>query len=72
MSAPDTPSHYFSQPACTLETRPSRDVLWDRLLFRAPSLLNLRVIFDPPPFRTEGHANWRPGKSAAPWQSPRG
>ena len=67
MSAPDTSCHYFGQPACALETRPSRDLLSDRPLFRAPSLLNLRVIFDPPPFRTKSHAAGRPGESAARW-----
>jgi hypothetical protein len=28
-----------------------RDVVWDRPVFRPPSLNNWRVIFDPTPFR---------------------
>jgi hypothetical protein len=69
MATPDTSSHYFGQPACTLENRPSRDILWDRLIFRAPSLLNLRVIFDPPPFRTQSFAGRRPSESFPPRHS---
>ena len=32
-----------------------RDIIWDRPIFRAPtlSLPNPRVVFDPPPFRTQ-------------------
>lgn len=64
MLSPDHPSHHFSQPACVMATRPSRDVLWDRLIFRAPSLFNLRLIFDPPPFRTQGFTDRRPGRNS--------
>ncbi|MBL9216776.1 MAG: hypothetical protein JNG83_14965 [Opitutaceae bacterium] len=31
----------------------TRDVAWDRPIFRAPVLPNPRVIFDPLPFRTQ-------------------
>jgi hypothetical protein len=33
----------------------SRDIAWDRPIFRAPGLdlPNPRVVFDPPPFRTQ-------------------
>ena len=64
MLSPDHPSHHFSQPACVMAIRPSRDVLWDRLIFRAPSLFNLRLIFDPPPFRTQGFTDRRPGRNS--------
>ena len=32
---------------------PSRDVAWDRPVFRPPLLPKPRVIFDPLPFRTQ-------------------
>ncbi len=31
----------------------TRDVLWDRPVFRAPALPNPRAIFDPQPFTTQ-------------------
>ena len=31
----------------------TRDVLWDRPVFRAPALSNPRIIFDPQPFTTQ-------------------
>ncbi len=33
--------------------RSLRDIIWDRPVFRPPGLPNPRVVFDPPPFRTQ-------------------
>ena len=63
MRSPDQPNHPFSQPACSMAARPSRDVLWDRLIFRAPSLFNLRLIFEPPPFRTLAFTERQPRRN---------
>lgn len=38
------------QPSESGRVALSRDVLWGRPLFKAPSLPNSRVIFDPLPF----------------------
>jgi hypothetical protein len=41
----------FSRPAPDRSLL--RDIVWDRPVFRPPGLPNPRVVFDPPPFRTQ-------------------
>jgi hypothetical protein len=46
-----TPKNYGPSPSArSSRSGPSRDITWDRPVFRPPVLPNPRVIFDPLPF----------------------
>jgi hypothetical protein len=48
---PHTPTVYGPSPSVrSNRSGPSRDITWDRPIFRPPVLPNPRVMFDPLPF----------------------
>jgi hypothetical protein len=44
--------------------RPAADVLWGRPIFKAPSLPNPRIVYDPQPFRTQLFSGFRTADQA--------